>query len=123
MVRSLVRAEPLEFQVGADGVLNVALWDSAGAALDVSGKTARFLMYEGVSRRGRKPWTGNAVLEKTSVAGDIALTTGNAAVSIDDADLDRRSGAHWYTVFMTTTADGSVAHGAEGEIFLRRSPL
>ena len=122
MVRSLTRAEPVELQGGADKTLNIALYDAAGDPLVVTGKTAEFKMYDAVARRARKPWTGNPVLEKTSAAGEIVLSSGNAAVSIQDTDLDGKSGDFWYIVLVTTTADGSVAHGAEGEVFLRRRP-
>lgn len=122
MVRSLTRAEPFELQVGADITRNIALYDAAGDPLVVTGKTAEFRLYEAVARRARKPWTGNAVLTKTSAAGEIVLTAGNAAVTILDTDLARLAGDYWYIVLITTTADGSVAHGAEGEAFLRRRP-
>lgn len=122
MTRTLVRAEPIEHQVGADKTHNITLYDDDGTLLDVTGKTAAFKLYDGIPRRGRKPWKGNAVLTKTSAAGEITLTTGNAAVAILDTDLQRKSGAHWYVVLITTTASGLVAHRAEGEIFLRREP-
>ena len=121
MVRSLVRAEPIEIQVGADKTLNVVLYDDDGSLLSVTGKTAEFKLYKAVSRRARKPWAGNALLGKTSVAGEIALTDGQAAVTIADTDLARLSGVHWYIVLITTTSSGAIAHRAEGEIFLRRS--
>ena len=121
MVRSLPLAEPLDIFVGADKTLNIALYDDDGSALSVTGKTAEFKLYKAVPRRARKSWTGNVLLSKTSAAGEIALTDGQAAVTIGDTDLDRKSGAHWYVVLITTTATGAIRRGAEGEIFLRRS--
>ena len=122
MVRSLTRAEPIEHQVGADRTHNIALYDDAGAALDVTGVTAQFKLYKAVPRRARKPWSGDVLLTKTSAAGQIALTAGQAAVTIADTDLDGKSGPHWYIVLITTTATGAIAHRAEGEMFLRTAP-
>lgn len=122
MVRSLPLAEPLDIFVGADRTLNIPLYGDDGSLLSVTGKTAEFKLYKAVPRRARKAWTGNALLSKTSAAGEIALTDGQAAVTIGDTDLDGKSGAHWYVVLITTTSGGAVRHAAEGEIFLRRAP-
>lgn len=116
MVRSLIRSEPIEHQVGTDKTFNIPLYDESGP-LDVTGKTGEFKLYPAVPRRGRKPWTGNALFETSPV-----LTTGNAAVTITNIDLDGKSGPHWYSILITTTASGAIAHGAEGEIMLRRAP-
>lgn len=119
MVRSLRRAEPSEYQVGADGTLTISLYDDAGAALSVAGKTAEWKLYKAVPRRGRKPWTGSALLTKTSAALQIALSAGQAVVTIADTDLDGLSGPHWWIIKVTTTAGGAIAHRGEGEIMLR----
>lgn len=121
MVRSLVRNELAEHQVGADNTLNIALWDGADA-LVVTGMTAAFKLYRGKPGRARKPWTGNAVLTKTSAAGEITLTDGNAAVAIADTDLADKSGSYWFILLLTTTATGAVAHRSQGQIELRAEP-
>lgn len=123
MVRSLVRAEPIEHQVGTDKTFNIALYDDDGTLLDVTGKTAEFKMYKAEARRGRKPFEETSVLNKSTTAGTLTLTTGNAAVSILAGDLDQLSGDHWYIVLVTTTASGAIAHRAEGSMFLRRQTL
>lgn len=121
MVRSLTRAEPIEIMGGTDKTLNIAMYDDDGSALSVTGKTAQFKLYKSVPRRAGKPFSGNPLLSKSSVAGEIALTDGQAAVTIAATDLDDLSGLHWYIVLVTTTASGAIAHRAEGELFLKRA--
>ena len=121
MVRSLTRAEPIEIMGGTDKTLNMAMYDDDGSALSVTGKTAQFKLYRSVPRRAAKPFSGNPLLSKSSTAGEIALTDGQAAVTIGATDLDDLSGLHWYIVLVTTTASGAIAHRAEGELFLKRA--
>ena len=121
MVRSLTRAEPIEIQGGTDKTLNIALYDDDGSLLTVAGKTAQFKLYKSVPRRAAKPFSGNPLLSKTSAAGEIALTDGQAAVTIAATDMDNLSGLHWYIVLITTTSGGAIEHRAEGELFLKRA--
>ena len=112
------RLEPLQHVVGTDGTISINLYDSAGAALSVTGKTAKWVVYQAVPRRKRKPFTGNALLTKTSAAGEITLASGLATVTIADTDLDLKSGAFWHEIKITDSG-GSIAHLGQGELFLR----
>lgn len=118
MARQLRRFEPQEFAVGTDGELAISLDDASGTPLNVTGASAEWKLFKAVPRRRRKPFTGNAVLEKTSAAGGIALENGLATVSIADTDLDGKSGAHWHVIRITDSA-GTVTHFGQGELFLR----
>ena len=118
MARSLRRFAPLELAVGHDSDLSISLYDSTGTALDVTGASASWDLRKGVPRRRRKPWKGNSVLSKTSVAGTITLATGLATVAIADTDLSGASGWHWHTLQITDSS-GNVTHLGEGKLFLR----
>lgn len=122
MVRSLRRSQPQEIMVGVDSTVTIPLWGSDGAALSVTGKTGEFRLYQAIPRRGRKPWRGNPVLTLTSAAGQIALSSGSAAVTIADTDLSRKSGLHWFVLLLTTTATGAIEHAAQGRIDLKAAP-
>lgn len=122
MSLSLRRSEPMEHMVGTDSILTIPLWGSDGAALSVTGKTGEFRLYDARPRRGRKPWTGNPVLTKTSAAGQITLSAGSAAVTIADTDLARKSGLHWFVLLLTTTASGAIEQAAMGRIDLKAAP-
>ena len=118
MARSLRRLEPVEHAVGTDQDLTVGLYDSAGDAVSVSGATATWKLYRAVPRRGRKPFEGAAVLTKTSAAGDIALASGLATITIADTDLANRSGAYWQVLEVTASGGGITQYGA-GPVHLR----
>ena len=117
MSRDLRRFREMEYAVGTDGTITIALKDSAGADLSVVGASASWNVYKAVARRRSKPWTGNAVLTKTSVAGEIALTAGQAVVTIDNADLDGKSG-RYMQILRITDNSGNVTHLGMGELFL-----
>jgi hypothetical protein len=117
MSRDLRRFREMEYAVGTDGTITIALKDSAGADLSVVGASASWNVYKAVPRRRSKPWTGNTVLTKTSVAGDIALTAGQAVITIDAADFDGKSGRYMQILQITDNA-GNVTHLGMGELFL-----
>lgn len=118
MTRSLRRTEPIEIAVGVDSTITIGLYDSSAEPLDVSNLTAEWKLFRAVPRRARKPFTGSAVLTKTSAASEIALTEGNAAVSIADTDLALCSGPFWQ-VLELTNASGAVAQYAQGLVNVR----
>lgn len=118
MPRDLRRFAEMEYAVGTDGTIAIALYDSAGAALGVSGASATWKLFKGVRGRRRKPWTGGILASKTSAAGQIALATGSATVTIADTDLPGISGLHWHTLEVTD-ASGNISMLGEGYIFLR----
>ncbi len=122
MSRDLRRFKEMEYAVGTDGTITIALKDSAGANLGVVGATAQWDVYLAVPRRRKKPWTGNVVLQKTSAAGQIALTVGQAVVTIDsDSDFDGKSG-RFMQILRITDSSGNVTHLGMGELFLVAAP-
>lgn len=121
MSRDLRRFKEIEYAVGTDGTITIALKDSAGADLSVVGASASWRVYKAVPRRRRKPWEGQSVLAKTSAAGEIALTAGQAVVTIDNADLDGKSG-RYMQILQITDNSGNVTHLGMGELFLLAAP-
>lgn len=118
MARQLRRFEPLEYAVGTDGSLVIALKDSAGANLSVVGASASWKVYKAVPRRRRKPFTGNAIETKTSAAGEIALATGQATITITDGDFADKAGEFWHALQITDSS-GNITHLGQGPLFLR----
>jgi hypothetical protein len=112
------RFEPMEYAVGTDGSIVIALKDAAGDALGVTGASATWVLYRAVPRRRRKPFTGNAVLTKTSADSEITLTAGQASVAIDATDLSGKSGIFWQVLKITDSADGVTVLG-QGTVYLR----
>ena len=94
MSRDLRRFKEMEYAVGTDGTITIALKDSAGDDLSVVGVSAEWRVYKAVPRRRSRPWEAEARLIKTSVAGGIALSAGQAVVTIGNTDLEGRSGRH-----------------------------
>ena len=121
MSRGLRRFVEMEYAVGTDGTITITLKDSAGDPLGVVGASAHYWIYLAVPRRRKKPWTGNAELEKTSVAGEIALTTGQAVVTITNADLGGKSG-RFYHMLRVTDSSAKVTLLGGGELFLQGAP-
>ena len=117
MSRDLRRFKEMEYAVGTDGTISVTLKDSSGDPLGIVGASASWKVYLSVPRRRKKPWTGNAVLSKTSAAGEIALSTGLAVITITDADFDGNSGRYAQILQITDSA-GSITHLGMGELFL-----
>lgn len=118
MNRTLRRFKPLEYAVGTDGEIVIELLDNAGKDLGIVGATAEWKVFEAVPRRRRKPFKGTAKLTKTSVAGQIALVTGKATVTITDTDLAGFSGEHWHVIRLTDSS-GNITHLGQGAIHLR----
>lgn len=118
MNRSLRRFKPLEYAVGTDGTIVIALKDSDGDDLSVSGASAEWKLFEAVPRNRRKPFRGTSKLTKTSAAGGIALVTGQATVTISNTDLGGVSGEHWQ-VLRITDSSGNVTHLGQGPVHLR----
>lgn len=118
MTQTLRRAEPTELAVGLDTTITLPLYDSSAALLDPTGYTATWKLFRAVPRRGRKPFTGTAVLTKTSAAGQITLSTGSAAIAIADTDLAQKSGAYWQ-VLTLTDGSGNVTQQAQGPVQVR----
>ena len=112
------RLEPEEIAVGTDWTNNIALYDDDGSATAVAGASATWRLYRGVARRVRRPHTGTPVLEKTSAAGQITLSAGNAAVVIADTDLSLESGDFWQELLFTDSA-GAVTVKGQGRVHLR----
>lgn len=119
MPRQLHRFEPQEIAAGVDESLAITLCDENGDPLDVTGASALWKLYVAVPRNRRKPFKGDAVLEKTSPTG-ITLITGLATVTIGDTDLGDKSGLHWHTIQITDAA-GAVSHLGQGEIMVRKT--
>ena len=117
MSRDLRRFHEMEHAVGTDGTITIALKDSSGDALGIAGASASWKVYKAVPRRRAKPWTGNAVLTKTSAAGEIALTTGQAVITITDGDLDGKKG-RYMQILQITDSSGNITHLGRGELFL-----
>ncbi len=117
MSRDLRRFREMEYAVGTDGTITIALFDSAGAALAVAGASAEWRVYRAVPRRRRRPWDAEARLIKTSVAGGIALSTGQAVITIANTDLGGRSGRHTQ-ILQITDASSNITHLGMGELFL-----
>ena len=120
MSRDLRRFREMEYAVGTDGTITIALKNSAGADLSVSGATATWNVYKAVPRRRRKPWTGQSVLSKTTTSG-IVLSTGSAAITIADTDLDGKSGRH-VQILRVTDSSGNITHLGNGDLFLLSAP-
>ena len=121
MSRDLRRFREMEYAVGTDGTITIALKDSAGADLSVVGASASWRVYKAVPRRRRKPWTADAVLTKTTTGGGVALTTGQAVITIANSDLDGKSGRYMQILQITDNA-GNVTHLGMGELFLLAAP-
>ncbi len=117
MARDLRRFKEMEYAVGTDGTITIALKDSAGADLGIVGASADWKSYLAVPRRRARPWTGEIVLQKTSVGGGIALTAGQAAVTITKDDFDGKKGRHMQ-ILQITDSSGNVTHLGMGELFL-----
>jgi hypothetical protein len=118
-MRSITRFPPIEHAAGTDLTLGIGLFADNGDTLEiVGGMSAAWKLYRAVPRRGRKPFKGNPVLEKTSAAGGVTLTDGNAAVAIAAADLAGKSGVFWQTLAVTD-AGGDVACYGQGEVLIR----
>ncbi len=117
MARDLRRFKEMEYAVGTDGTITIALKTAAGGDLAIVGATADWKSYLCVPRRRKKPWTGLVVLQKTTAAGEIALTAGQAVVTIKAADFDGKSGRYWQTLRITDSS-GNVTHLGMGELFL-----
>ncbi len=117
MSRDLRRFREMEYAVGTDGVITIALKDSGGADLSVVGASADWRVYKAVPRRRRKPWTADAVLTKTTTGGGVALSAGEAVITIANADLEGKSGRYMQILQITDNA-GNVTHLGMGELFL-----
>ncbi len=122
MARDLRRFKEMEYAVGTDGTITIALKDSAGADLAIVGASAQWDVYLAVPRRRAKPFTGNVVLQKTSAAGQIALTLGQAVITISsDSDFDGKQG-RFHQILRITDSSGNVTHLGMGELFLVGAP-
>ena len=121
MSRDLRRFKEIEYAVGTDGTITIALKDSDGDDLNVTGSSAAWKVYKAVPRRRRKPWTGQSVASKTSTAGEIALTAGQAVVTITNTDLDGKSG-RFMQILQITDSSGNVTHLGHGPLFLLAAP-
>ncbi len=121
MSRDLRRFHEVEYAVGTDGTITIALKDSGGDNLNVTGSSASWKVYKAVPRRRRKPWTGQTVLSKTSTAGEIALTAGQAVITITNSDLDGKSG-RYMQILQITDSSGNVTHLGHGPLFLLAVP-
>ena len=121
MARDLRRFEPLELAVGTDSTLNIELYESDADLLNVLGSTAEWKVYTAVPRRRRKPFTGSVLLTKTSAAGQITLTSGNAAIALDNTDFASKSGLYWHFLQITDSS-GNITHLGQGELWLRAAP-
>lgn len=120
MPRSIRRLPPVELVGETDDTITIPLYDDSNALLSVTGKTARWVLYRGVPKRGRKPFRGTVVLEKTSAAGEIALTDGQAVVTIANSDLAaRQSGEYWQSIEVTTTSGSTIESSGSGPVSLR----
>lgn len=117
MARSLRRFEPIEIQSGTDDTITITLNDGL-TALGVVGASAAWQLYEGVPRRRFKPFNGLSKLAKTSAAGEITLTTGQAVVAIAPADLDGLVGEYWQ-VIQITDSSGNVTHQGQGRVIVQ----
>ena len=120
MRRHLRRLEPTDHAVGTDRDIAVTLRDTAGALLSVVGATATCRFHRSRQKNLSRPMFGSTVLTLTSAAGDIALTLGQAVISIKDTHFVGKSGDHWYDLQITESG-GDVLHQGEGEIRLRRA--
>lgn len=118
MSRAIARFEPTEHVVGTDATLDIAIYNASGDAQSIIGVSATWKLFKAVPRRRRKPFSGTAVLTKTSAASEITLTSGNAAVAIADTDIDGKSGSYWHTLTLTNSDGDIVSHG-QGPLFLR----
>ena len=115
---SLRRSVLKEIAVGLDSTVSIPLYDSSVDALDPTGYTAEWKLFRGVARRTRKPFTGSSVLTKTSDAGEITLSNGNASVAILAADLALYSGDMWQ-VLTLTDGSGNITQQVQGPVILR----
>lgn len=118
MGRSLRRFKPLEYAVGTDGTIVIALKDENGDPLGVVGASAEWKLFENVPRNRRKPYRGFAKLTKSTTAGTIALITGQATVTIGSGDFENISGPHWQ-VLRITDSSGNITNLGQGQVLLR----